>query len=158
MTQNFNNTLFSNSVGFLNVLSQSLPQAMCVVNADLELVHFNQKFFEIFGRQGENILGKRFGASISCSGHEQNYPKGICHNCKLKLSMQAAIMTGQDQGKQSIVIEMGEKSEEEIRLIQFQSSYMVYDEKKYALVILDDLTNMGKETLNFINDFYADKE
>jgi len=154
MTQNLNTSVPQNT-GFLSAIFDKLSNAVCVVNADLEVTYFNQKFVEIFGPQGGNIIGKRFGVSIGCKGHENKFSNGICNNCKLRLAMQATIISGQDQEKESIVLEMGDQSVEEVRLIQFQSNYMIHEDKKYAVVILNDLTGMGKETLNFINDFYA---
>lgn len=157
MTQNSNNPVSINS-SFLQAIFNNLSNAVCVVNADLEIVYFNRKFIEIFGQNSENVIDKRFGASIGCKGHENKFTDGICNNCKLRLSMQAAIISGQDQEKESIVLEMGEQSVEEVRLIQFQSNYLIHEDKKYAVVILNDLTGMGKETLNFINNFYTARD
>jgi len=157
MTQN-QNTPDVNQTGFPSAILDKLSNAVCVVNADLEIVYFNHKFVEIFGQRNKNVIGHRFGVSIGCKGHENKFTDGICNNCKLRLSMQAAIISGQDQEKESIVLEMGEQSVEEYRLIQFQSNYLIHEDKKYAVVILNDLTGMGKETLNFINDFYAHNE
>jgi len=157
MTYDLNNPL-SQQTGFLNEILNKLSDAVCVVNADIEIVYFNQKFVEVFGRQRMPVIGGRFGVSIGCKGQENKFDDGICNHCKLQISMQAAIITGQDQVKESIVLEMGEQSDEEFRLIQFQSNHLNFEDKKYALVIFNDLTGMGKETLNFINDFYAENE
>ena len=154
MTQNINKPV-SEQTGFMHAIFDNLSNVVCVVNADIEIVYFNQKFVETFGKQSEHVIGKRFGVSVGCKGHENNFADGICNNCKLRLSMQAAIISEQNQEKESMVMEMNKESDEEIRLIQFQSNYLMHEDKKYAVVILNDLTNMGKETLKFINEFYA---
>lgn len=143
--------------GFLGSISNSLSDAVCVVNEDLKIVYYNDEFAQVFGKPGENLTGQRFGVSIGCKGHEQ-FSGGICNNCRLRLSMQAALFTEVNQEKQSIVLEMESGSKEEVRLIQFQSNFMQYKGEKFAVVILNDLTGMGKETLDFINRFYEEGE
>lgn len=142
---------------FLNNLNNTLGNAVCVVNKDIAIVYYNSEFTEMFGEPGKDLLGERFGASIGCKGHEQMYPGGICNNCKLRLSMLATIMLEADQEKQSIVLQMEAGKKEELRLIQFKSNYMEYAGEKFAVVLMNDLTDMGNETLKFINDFYEDK-
>lgn len=63
-------------------------------------------------------------------------------------------MTGENQLKQLLVLEMEPGYGEDVRLIQFQSNFMEYRGSRFAVVILLDLTHMGKETLAFINGFY----
>lgn len=155
MTHKMNKSLYPNDTVFMNAVSESFSTALCVVNANLEVVHFNSLFAELFGREDQDFLGKRFGASISCKGHKNSTHEGICSNCKLRLSMQAAMINRQNQPKESIVIELGSEAGEEVRLLQYESNYMEYSGKHFAVVLLTDLTNMGKETLDFINEFYA---
>lgn len=148
---------FAGDPGFLGSISNSLSDAVCVVNEDLEIVYFNDEFSRVFGKTGENITGQQFGVSIGCKGHE-HFSGGICANCRLRLSMQATLFTETNQEKESIVLEMETGSKEEVRLIQFQSNFMQYRGEKFAVVILNDLTGMGKETLDFINRFYEEGE
>lgn len=152
---NYKMSVFNDDAGFLSSLGNSLSDALCVVNEDLEVVHHNRVFADVFGKPGRELLGRRFGVSIGCKGHEQ-FSEGICNNCKLRLSMQAAIMTGVNQDKQSLVLEMEPGSREDVRLIQFQSNFMKYRGERYAVIILNDITHMGKETLDFINRFYEE--
>lgn len=142
---------------FFQNLNNSLCDAICVVNEAVEVVYYNDVFKHLFGGSGEDLFGKRFGFSIGCRGHEDSFPEGICNRCKLRLSMLAAIATGNDQEQQSMVLQMGPDSKEEYRLIRFKSNFMKYDGKKYAVVIIHDLTDMGNETLEFINRFHEEK-
>ena len=146
---------YSHDSGFLHHISNTLGDAICVVNTDIEIVYHNQEFAIMFGESDKELRGKRFGASIGCSGHEKIVPDGICNNCKLRLSMHAAMMSGANQEKQMMVLEMETGSKEELRLIQFKSNFMEYQGEKFAVVVLNDLTRMGNETLNFINKFYS---
>ncbi|MCF8364195.1 MAG: PAS domain-containing protein [Bacteroidales bacterium] len=155
MTQKIDHSMYKNDSGFMSAVSDSLSLAMCVVNSNLEVVHFNHRFAELFGLRNREISGKRFGLTIGCKGHQNNIHEGICSNCKLRLSMQAAIMNRQNQPRESIVIEVGDDAEEGVRLIQYESNFMEYKGNSFAVVLLADLTNMGKETLDFINNFYA---
>lgn len=147
---------FGADPGFLDQINNALSDAVCVVNKDVEIVYHNNQFASIFGVPGRQLLGKRFGASIGCKGHEKMYPDGICNNCKLRLSMLAAIMSETNQEKESMVLEMQTGSKEELRLIQYRSNFMAYKGEKFAVVLMNDLTDMGNETLEFINRFYEE--
>jgi PAS domain-containing protein len=143
--------------GFLNIVNNSLCDAVCVVNQNIEVVYYNSVFDELFGGSGDELFGKRFGSSIGCRGHEESYPDGICNRCKLRLSMLATIATESNQEQQSMVLQMSQGSKEEYRLIRFKSNYMEYESRKYAVVLIQDLTDMGNETLEFINRFYEER-
>jgi PAS domain-containing protein len=157
MLDNNNISEFAGDPDFLKSINNSLTQALCVVNDNLEIEYCNDRFAELFGQNGKNLQGKQFGASIGCKGYEHNYAGAICNNCKLRLSMQAAMVTGQDQENETIVLQMSRSSKEEIMLIQYHSFFLKYADKKFAVVVLNDLTNMGKETLEFINRFYEER-
>lgn len=150
-------SVFEGDTGFLNQLNNALSDAVCVVNKDVEIVYHNAQFAVIFDEPGQQLSGKRFGASIGCRGHEKMYPDGICNNCKLRLSMLAAIITETNQEKETMVLEMQSGAKEELRLIRFRSNFMEYRGEKFAVVLLNDLTDMGNETLEFINRFYEEE-
>ncbi len=146
--------IFGEDTGFLNQLVGGLSDAVFVVNSDIKVVYHNKIFATLFGESGEQLLGKRFGASIGCKGHEKKYPEAICSHCKLRSTMLATITNASDQEKRTVVLEMATGNREELRLIQFKSNFMEYQDKKYAVVVLNDLTHIGNETLEFINKFY----
>lgn len=150
-------SVFEGDTGFLNQLNNALSDAVCVVNKDVEIVYHNAQFAVIFDEPRQQLSGKRFGASIGCRGHEKMYPDGICNNCKLRLSMLAAIITETNQEKETMVLEMQSGAKEELRLIRFRSNFMEYRGEKFAVVLLNDLTDMGNETLEFINRFYEEE-
>lgn len=144
--------------GFLNFVGNALSDAIFVVNKDIEIVYHNREFAKIFNEPDRQLLGKGFGATIGCKGHEKNYPDDICNNCKLRLTLLATIISESNQEKQSVVMEMEPGNKEELRLIQFKSNYLDYKGEKFAVVVLNDLTQMGNETLAFINRFYDDMD
>lgn len=149
-----NNSTFQDNAGFLSSVLDKLSDAVCVVNKNIELVYFNQAFVDVFKSDASDLIGKRFGESIGCEGYESGCPEILCDHCKLRSSMQAAIQSKENQKKDFKVLEMSSGSDEEFMLVQFQCNYLQFEGESFSIVVLSNLTDMGKGTLESINSFY----
>jgi len=146
----------------LNSILQNLTDAMVVVDKALKVKYYNPAFAELFNKINETAEDEEFGISIGCKrtkGEPENkYARSICANCKLRLSMLAAFRQKCHQEKSSVVLEFEHDENNPFRLLQFQASYMEYSDEPYVILLMNDLTKLGRETLTFIDDFHKKQE
>jgi len=135
-------------------LFNQLPDALVLLDSDLNIKLSNHLFRDLFHSNDEvnfeEVLGHKLGCKDfyqSVSGHDM---KINCSNCKLKNSVKKAISNKRTQKPDTMVLQTKGTHDESLKLIQFQAIYIKYKNQEYVLLKLNDLTEFGNNTVDLI--------
>lgn len=155
------NDIIDNQAEFYKIIPERMEEAIAVVDENLQIIYHNHSFVQLFGKQNNPLIGKIFGVSIGCRKPDRKKSleeEAVCANCKLRLALLNTIRNQKDQAADTIVLELEHQEKTQLKLLKFQSRHLPYQNHSFAMVILSDMTAMGKDALKYVNSFYEDKE
>jgi len=132
---------------FLAGLLDRIAEAIVVVDSGLTVCYLNHAAEELFGTMGQVPPGTRLGQLMQCreSGNAcQPAHKVICSNCKIRNSASGAIENHSDQPPVTMVIQPAAEKTDQMKLIRFQTGYFSFNDKDFAVLTINDLTQLGQ--------------
>lgn len=145
MKQNKYPTEYPN--GFLSGLLDRIAEAVVVVDSGLTVCYINHAAEELFGTMGQVPPDTRLGQLMQCRESEnacQPAHEVICSNCKIRTSATGAIGNHSDQPPVTMVIQPAAEKTDRMKLIRFQTGYFSFNGKDFAVLTINDLTQLGQ--------------
>jgi len=142
---------------FLLEMINHLPDALVLIDSEMKIKLTNHFFREMFAFDDAVNFDEILGQTIRCkdfSGKEHSLSMNInCSHCKLLKSVEKAISTKSQQKQEIIVLQSSKDKNNTLRLIQFQTTYISFENQDFALLKLNDYTQLGKEAVSLISEF-----
>jgi nitrogen fixation/metabolism regulation signal transduction histidine kinase len=136
------------SADFLNAVLNNISSCVMLLDKDMKLQAFNNAIKTIFSNKpNEHLLYKRCGEAIGCAATvEEEKDCGETSKCSSCVLRKCAIMTYADNVayyKNRLAREFYRTdSSKELRHLQFSSRCVRYDQDRYVMIIVDDLTSI----------------
>ena len=136
----------SNSTKFLNLVLSNIPACVLLLDENMELQAFNEPMKSIFSNKaGEDLLYRKCGEAIGCAYQiEEQMQCGNtsqCKYCELRISALESFLNDAVIYKERIERPFfNQNFEKEIKTLSFSTRLFEYDERKYILLIIEDIS------------------
>lgn len=126
----------------LKAIFDNAPIGMIIFDNCLLINRVNNSALHIFKKQREEIIGKRFGDELSCSGSMQNGCGGgkYCMDCRFRNALREVLENGNLKSEikfsQVIIVD----GEAKVIWLKIDIIAIVTDGKRYAVATIDDIT------------------
>ncbi|HEX9062167.1 MAG TPA: ATP-binding protein, partial [Clostridia bacterium] len=126
----------------LKAIFDNAPIGMIIFDNCLLIDRVNNSALQIFKKQREEIIGKRFGDELSCSG---SMPDGCgngkyCMDCRFRNALREVLENGNPKSEikfsQVIIVD----GEAKVIWLKIDIIAIVTDGKRYAIATIDDIT------------------
>lgn len=136
------------SADFLDAVLNNISSCILLLDKDMKLHAFNNAIKTLFSNKpNEHLLYTRCGEAIGCAATvEEKKDCGTTTKCGTCMLRKCAIMTYADDVayyKNRLSREFYRTdSEKELRHLQFSTRCIRYDQDRYVIMIVDDLTTV----------------
>jgi len=131
---------------FLNILFDNITSALFIVDQNAKVENVNDSFSILFQKREEQILGKLCGNAIGCAiAMDANADCGTtpyCQTCKLRKDILKAMSEKIPSYKRKLTRDFYDQTNKSTKHFLYTTKYIGFDGKKYALIIVDDLTEL----------------
>lgn len=143
-------TINDNQIFFEEMFDQ-FPFALIVSDAEKKIIYVNHSYSRIFGTE------LKLDKELSCRDiFACMQPKSVktetepikCKNCIFQVSLNHAIEKGHTTKRKQWIIQHNNSQEESIRLVEIAVSPFSFQDKKYTLTILEDISQNAEMSIN----------
>ncbi|MFC1735436.1 sigma-54 interaction domain-containing protein [Candidatus Hydrogenedentota bacterium] len=132
--------------GFLKTVFEAIPCGVLIIDAERRVHAVNNVLKQTFGVSETDVLYKRGGEALKCV-HAFRSPKGCgsgshCETCQVKKTALDAI-NGKGIHRHRASVELQENGESRNLQLLVSAAPIVYEENKYAIVILEDVSELN---------------
>ncbi|MGM0551040.1 MAG: SpoIIE family protein phosphatase [Bacteroidota bacterium] len=136
---------------FLHHVMDSMSSSMYLLDRNRQIVSMNRAAREWMQKKETGIVGSLFGNAITCSATTQGNKCGTtttCEACKLKEAIEQAFSkAGQLQQVPNDTKFIVDEVTPQIRYLKYNVQALAHKGKRYALLILDDITHIEEQKL-----------
>lgn len=130
---------------FFKTILDAIPSPVFVVDEDVQLVRLNPAAQSMIGEPSGEILGRRGGDVLYCI-HSLESPEGcgradFCRNCVVRNSVTTAF-EGRQVIRSRMRMDLVRDEDKASIYMLVTASPFVYDEKRYVLLILEDISEI----------------
>lgn len=131
---------------FLNLILNSMPACVLLLNSNMELQAYNNALTSIFSnKQNEELLYHRCGEVIGCAyqvDEEKNCgTTSQCKFCELRLAAMETYTNNVVVYKENIVRPFyNHLQQKEAKTLQFSTRIFNFNSDKYLVLIIEDVT------------------
>ncbi|WP_321290001.1 hypothetical protein [uncultured Sunxiuqinia sp.] len=154
-----NNTSFDflkGSTEFLNLTLNNVSSCILLLDKNMELQAFNDSLRSIFSnRENEDLLYIRCGEAIGCAHNVEEMQRcgetNYCKSCSLRESAIISYYENKPIFKEKITRGFyNSKGTKELKHLQFSTRSFKFQEERYIIMIIDDITDLinTKEQVN----------
>lgn len=133
---------FSDTAGFLDAIFNNISSAVFLVDEENKILASNKAFADFCETDRDSIVDQVFGSVIQCDFHGDNQPCGSaiqCKFCEVRNSIKKIV--GKDN--QTVFVKYVRLNQASgRRYMKFNARSILYNDRKLALIILDDLTEL----------------
>jgi len=137
---------------FLSEMIDHLPNALVLLDHKMKIKFSNRLFNELFNSEQSIQFDEILGQTIRCkdfTNDDFSQPRNVnCTHCKLLKSVKQVISTKKTHERETIVLQTLQNEKTVLKLLQFQANYIQFKEQEFVLLIMNDITELGEETLN----------
>ncbi|MGD9818136.1 MAG: SpoIIE family protein phosphatase [Desulfomonilaceae bacterium] len=139
---------------FLNLLMDSIPSAVFLVDKSVRIQQFNQGFKKLFSKPEEEILNEFCGNAIGCAftvdengvcGHTSN-----CDKCELRDSIIMSFAEKAPSLKVKLTRDFYIGGQRLNKHFLFSSLYLTYHGDEMILIVVDDMTELETQRLSLV--------
>lgn len=148
--QSFN--FLRNSGNFLSLILNNINSCVLLLDKDVRLRAFNDSLKTIFSnKKDEHLLYMRCGEAIGCA-YQINEQKDCgetsqCCNCDIRIAALTSYMNNVPVYKERVIRPfMNYNNEIEDKTLQFSTRLFEFEQEKYIVMIIEDITNFAKIT------------
>ncbi|OFX51411.1 MAG: hypothetical protein A2046_04410 [Bacteroidetes bacterium GWA2_30_7] len=138
----------SKSSEFLNLVLNNITSCILLLNKQMELQAYNNCLTTIFSNsENEEKLYQKCGNAIGCAYLiEENKDCGettFCNCCELRISAIESYLNDKPIFKERITRPYYDKNNiKVIKHLQFSTRLFLFDNERYIIMIIDDITNL----------------
>lgn len=131
---------------FYRVVLDAIPSPVLILEKDVTIVDYNAAASAILGKDRSLVLNKRAGEALHCL-HSLDVPEGCgrgpaCRECVIRNSVNQSL-NGEVVLRKITKIEFSMEPESREATVLVTTSPLAYDERKYALLLLDDVSTVA---------------
>lgn len=136
----------SGSSEFLNIVLNNINGCILMLDKDMRLQAFNNALKTIFtNKQDEDLLYIHCGEAIGCAYQIKEAKEcgktTKCNTCELRLAAFDSYLNNKAIFKDRITRPfMNKKFEKEYKDLQFSTRLFVFEQEKYIILIVEDIT------------------
>lgn len=158
MTFTHTNLSFSqlnSSSDFMRIIIENLTSCVLLLDHEMNLKAFNRPLESIFGVQppkGEELLkcGNVIGCAYAVESMMECGTTDHCKTCPLRVDALESYVRGTETYKQKLSRDFYTcRGEKILKHLQYSAIGFMFDNEKYILVIIDDITEQTNQLMRF---------
>lgn len=139
---------------FLNLLMDSIPSAVFLVDRDVRVQQFNQGFRKLFSKDEADLVNQYCGNAIGCAFTvDENQICGKtsnCNNCVLRSSIIGSLVEKAPSFKVKLHRDFYIGGNRLNKHFLFSSMYLTYHDDEMIMIVVDDMTELETQRLNLL--------
>ncbi len=136
---------------FLNLLMDSIPSAVFLVDKNVRIQQFNQGFQKLFSKTETELVNQYCGNAIGCAfAVDENQICGQtsnCSNCVLRNAIIESFLDKAPCSKVKLDRHFYIGSEKRNKHFLFSAMYLTYHKEEMILIVVDDMTELETQRL-----------